>query len=104
MRYWITFLVCVAVSIIGAVAWVQAMLPPGEGGFGVAKVVPFILIVFPPLIFCLIWFPANLIAFLFQWRKLRAETFRAEPYMLLIVSGGVFLIALFVLVYYYAHK
>lgn len=71
MRYLITFFVCAILSVGGVVIWLTHIIPPGEGAFGIAKMVPLILLIVPPAVFSLVWFPANLIVFLLHRREQR---------------------------------
>lgn len=64
MRYVITFVVCAIIAIGAVFVWIAKTVPHGEGAFGIAKIIPFILLIGPPAIFSLIWFPANLGVFL----------------------------------------
>ncbi|GEM_PF-6545610 len=63
-RYFVTTVICAALAFIGAVLWTAAMLPAGEGSFGVAKAVPLIIPFFTVLLFGAVWFPITLVVFL----------------------------------------
>jgi len=84
MRSVIIFFGCLAISIIGALFYLHAIMPPGEGSFGIAKAVPFLFAQFTFVLFCLIWFPANLIDVYVSSRAANRNWMREES----VVLGG----------------
>jgi hypothetical protein len=93
MRYFVATLICAAIALIGAIMWVGATLPPGEGSFGVAKFVPLIIAFFLVLLFGVCWFPALLIVFL--WSRLasrNAQRGSVLPHALLLVVSALALV------------
>ena len=74
----------------GVVLWLAAMLPRGEGAFGIAKVVPFILLFGSAIVFCVIWFPANLGVFLWHRRRRGSDDSKA----VVVFSACVFVLCL----------
>jgi hypothetical protein len=92
MRYIITFFVCAAIAISSIVLWLVTTLPRGEGAFGIAKAVPIILVFGSAIIFCAIWFPANLAVFLWQRNAHKNEPSIREPRTMVVLSACVFVL------------
>lgn len=69
MRYVWTFLICAALAVAGVILWLAAIIPRGEGAFGIAKLVPFLFLFGSIIVFCGIWFPANLCVLLWHRRQ-----------------------------------
>jgi hypothetical protein len=84
MRYFWTFLICVALAVTGTLIWLDSIIPPGEGAFGIAKLVPFLFVVGLAISFCVIWFLANLAVFL--WHRRRRPDERKD---VVVISGCV---------------
>src|ERR1700722_11546809 len=91
MPFFTIFITSAVLAIIAAIALLSAMMPPGEGSFGVAKLAPFILIVLIPVCFCLIWFPANLAVWLSLPRDQRSA---AKVKGVFLFSGTLFVLTL----------
>lgn len=89
MRYFVAFVACVILSFATVIILLASIIPPGEGSFGIAKMVPIILIVVPPALFALLWFPTNLVVFWLHRRKQKTPT---PP--VLWVSAGAMLLSL----------
>jgi len=83
MRYVITFVVCALIAVGSVVIWIAETTPQGEGAFGVAKMLPFILVLFSAIVFSLAWFPANLGVLI--WHQLKDKTVKHPPYAKLAV-------------------
>jgi hypothetical protein len=62
-------LICAALAVAGVILWLAAIIPRGEGAFGIAKLVPFLFLFGSIIVFCVIWFPANLGVFLWHRRQ-----------------------------------
>ena len=93
-RYVWTLFLCAALAVGGVIICLAVTIPHGEGAFGVAKAVPMILLLGPPILFCLLWFPANLLVSLWSRRTRRDTQDLASPLPLLIFSGGVFVLCI----------
>jgi hypothetical protein len=92
MRLFFIFLTSAILACIAAIALLAGLMPPGEGSFGIAKMVPVILTVLIPVCFCLIWFPANALVWLFIGRESRHAALRqARP--LFLFSGTLFVLS-----------
>jgi hypothetical protein len=94
MRYVLTFLICAALAVASIIVWLAAILPRGEGAFGIAKVVPLILVFGSAVAFCVIWFPANLGVFLWHRRTHRDEPSTGESKAVVFLSGCVFVLCI----------
>jgi hypothetical protein len=79
-------LICAALAVTGAIIWLVAIIPPGEGAFGIAKMVPFLFLFGSIIVFCIVWFPANLGVFLWHRRQHGSP----EPKEAVVFSGCVF--------------
>jgi hypothetical protein len=100
MSFISTFIASVILAVIAALALLDAMMPPGEGSFGIAKMVPIILIVLVPVCFCLIWLPANLIVWFSLTCEQKGRTSDAKSFF--AFSGILFMAALALSCYYLA--
>jgi len=90
VRYVWTFLICAAVAVGGVILWLAAIIPRGEGAFGIAKLVPFLFLFGSIIVFCVIWFPANLGVFFWQ----RRQKGSGESKAVVVFSGCVFALCL----------
>lgn len=101
VRYVLTFVACAVVAVAGVVLLLVTTVPGGEGNFGVAKLLPFILVFGSAALFCLIWFPANLGVFF--WRRRRRVD---ETKAVIVLSGVVFALCLAAIgaFFYLAHS
>lgn len=81
MRYVITLIFCAVISVGSVIVWLAETLPKGEGSFGVAKMVPIILVVFSTFAFFFIWFPANLSVYIWHryYRKSSTQLSNGKP-------------------------
>jgi hypothetical protein len=85
VRYLVTFFVCAAVAILATIVWLASTIPAGEGAFGMAKAVPFMLVFGSIAGFCVVWFPANVGVFIWDCRRKRASW--ASSLVPLLLSG-----------------
>jgi hypothetical protein len=90
VRYVWTFFICTALAVLGVVLWLVTIIPRGEGAFGIAKMVPFLFLLGSIIVFCVIWFPANLGVFLWQ----RRQRGSVESKTVVVFSGCVFALCL----------
>jgi len=90
MRYVWTFFICAALAVGGVILWLIAIIPAGEGAFGIAKMVPFLFLFGSIILFCVIWFPANLGVFLWYRRRRVPD----GPKTIVVFSGCVFALCL----------
>jgi hypothetical protein len=86
------FIASAVLAVIAAIALLSHMMPPGEGSFGMAKLVPLILMVLIPVCFCLIWFPANLAVWLSLTREQKDKATGTKG--ILAFSGTLFVLTL----------
>ena len=96
------FLICGAVAFSGVIILAHNAIGPGEGGFGAAKAAPLLLVIFLPLFFCLIWFPANLVVFF--WMRREQKTELIHPDFIVICSAVPFIVAFFSSVFYFGPR
>ncbi len=92
MKALAVFIASAVLAVIAAVALLSHMMPPGEGSFGMAKLVPLILMVLIPVCFCLIWFPANLAVWLSLTREQKDKATGTKR--ILAFSGTLFVLTL----------
>jgi hypothetical protein len=86
VRYVWTFLICALVAVVGVILCLAAIIPRGEGAFGIAKLVPFLFVFGSMVLFCVIWFPANLGVYLWH----RGQRGSQESKAVVVFSGCVF--------------
>jgi hypothetical protein len=79
MLFPFSFITSVILAIVAAFVLLGAMIAPGEGSFGAAKMAPLILVVLVPVCFCLIWLPVNLVVWFSRTREQRAKMTDAKP-------------------------
>lgn len=87
----------IGVAFLAALVCVAVMMGLGEGSFGAAKLAPLILVVLSLLFFCLVWFPATLIAWYFLTPAAVRNQQTGNP--MITLSGVVFGTALALIVY-----
>ena len=83
-------MICGALAVAGVILWLAAIIPRGEGAFGIAKLVPFLFLFGSIIVFCIIWFPANLGVFLWH----RRQKGSGESKAVVVFSGCVFALCL----------